>query len=172
MLDDSPVKLGLRSHNILEFMKQRFSNVFRRQTQDQIEEGHRFMLRQSHGILQDSEKQNMNKHVVNWKRTPGKNIRDQDCEFPFPALLNASSKWTLLELILRMEPKTPITFTDAALLAHEKFQEAMRIRRYGGEPGQAQWYTRNFTSWISSLGYHIELTGDEFELHGTGIPTA
>lgn len=114
----------------------------------------------------------MGKHIVKWKPTIGKDIRNQDCELPFPDLLNASSRWTLLEQIFAMEKKNPITFTEAAQLAQTKYQEATRASNFGGSPGQSNWYTRNFISWISSLGYHIELCGDEFELYGAGIPNS
>ncbi len=114
----------------------------------------------------------MGVHLVKWKPILGKNVRNEDTEFPFPELLASSSNWTILERIIHMEPKVPIKFIDAAVMAQKKFHEALDARRIGYAPGQCNWYARNFTEWISSLGYHIELTGDEFELHTVGVPTA
>jgi hypothetical protein len=62
-----------------------------------------------------------------------------------------------------MEPKKPLSFEQAARLTEEKFFEANDARRVGYEPGQCFWYLDHFLEWISGLGYHIELTGDEFE---------
>ena len=100
----------------------------------------------------------------------GKNVLGEDCEFRFPDLLNCSSSWTLLEKIIRMEVKAPITFTEAALLAQEQYLALIRMNKYGSDPDQCS-YTDSFTEWISSLGYHIELTGDEFEHFFVGVPT-
>ncbi len=114
----------------------------------------------------------MGPHLVKWKPILVKNVRDEDIELSFPDLLNSSSNWTVLDRIFRMESKKPITFSDAATMAHEKFDEAVEARRMGYAQGHCLWYARNFISWISSLGYHIELTGDEFELHTVGVPRA
>lgn len=48
-------------------------------------------------------------------------------------------------------------------MASQKSSEAFDAHRLGYEPGECNWYFKNFVEWISSLGYHIELTGDEFE---------
>lgn len=114
----------------------------------------------------------MSRHIVKWRPTIGKNVRNEDRALPFPDLLAASSKWTLLERILAMERKNPISFTDAAVLAQNKYLAARDAGRRGYGPGETNWYSKNFVEWISSLGFHIVLTGDEFELHGVGTPTA
>ncbi len=114
----------------------------------------------------------MGKHIVKWNPTVGKNVRSEDVELPFPDILDSSSGWTMLGRIFQMEPKVPITFTEAASMAQQRFQEALIDRRLGYAPGHCHWYARNFISWISGLGYHIELTGDEFELHTVGVPRA
>ena len=57
----------------------------------------------------------------------------------------------------------PISFEKAANLVCDKFMEAFDARRIGIEPGECIWYYQNFVEWISSLGYHIEISGDEFE---------
>jgi len=65
--------------------------------------------------------------------------------------------------ILAMTKKQPIEFVQAVRLAITKYDEAMDARCLGHAPGQAFWYHAHFVEWISSLGYHIELTGEEFE---------
>ena len=62
-----------------------------------------------------------------------------------------------------MKQQKPLSLESAiqSLLDHE--EGAMKAGRKGLEPGHALWYQCNFIEWISSLGYHIELTGDEFE---------
>jgi hypothetical protein len=58
-----------------------------------------------------------------------------------------------------MEKKNPISFTNAVKCAHNKWSE--KVNAFRGD--EADWYFDNFVDWISSQGYHIELTGDEFE---------
>lgn len=62
-----------------------------------------------------------------------------------------------------MEPKKPITFAEAINLVGEKWLEEFWITRTKNE----EWYFKNFVNWISSLGFHIEITGDEFEMYIT-----
>jgi hypothetical protein len=105
----------------------------------------------------------MTNRFVRWKRYP--------CEprgqwFNIPPVVNELDrhyKGTLLSRIMFMQKKNPITLEAAvqSLLDHEV--GAMKAVRKGLEPGHAFWYQCNFIEWISSLGYHIELTGDEFE---------
>lgn len=60
---------------------------------------------------------------------------------------------------------TPISFEEAAGLATAGSIEAFQAGRIGYEPGECGWYKKNFVEWITSLGYHIEITGDEFEAY-------
>lgn len=64
-----------------------------------------------------------------------------------------------------MAKKNPITFETAIRMVSEKHREAFDARRFGDEPGQHGWYDLHFIEWMSELGYHIELTGDEFECY-------
>lgn len=114
----------------------------------------------------------MDKRILKWKPIPGKNIRMEDCDFAFPDILDSASKWTLLEGILRMEPKNPISFEKAATLAMTKYRAAMNADEIGYKPGQCLWYAKYFLEWISSMDFHIEITGEEFELHDIGVPKA
>jgi hypothetical protein len=58
-----------------------------------------------------------------------------------------------------MERKKPISFENAIRLANENWKEAFRA----GELEKCNYYHDHFIEWISEMGHHIELTGDEFE---------
>jgi hypothetical protein len=99
------------------------------------------------------------KRIVNWKTVTEKNIKGRDFESVLPRIIDRGYRGTLLSQILAMPKKNPITFADAVRLAGQKQIEA----EIGHEKGQYFWYAAHFVDWISSLGYHIELSGDEFE---------
>jgi hypothetical protein len=105
----------------------------------------------------------MNKHCLRWKPYKDKTIRGSNYQSEFPDLLAISYKGLLITQILAMKRKEPIAFERAARMAQEKYFEAKDARRLGYAPGECFWYLDHFVEWISSLGYHIELTGDEFE---------
>ncbi len=65
-----------------------------------------------------------------------------------------------------MQIKDSISFEDAFHMLQKKRFELFNAGRFGDMPGQYGWYHLNFVDWISSQGFHIELTGDEFELYG------
>jgi hypothetical protein len=58
-----------------------------------------------------------------------------------------------------MKKLVPISFEKAISLVNERWQQAHRAKRRD----TINWLQQNFVEWISSQGYHIELTGDEFE---------
>ena len=105
----------------------------------------------------------MNKQCTRWKPFKDLNIRGSEFDCEFPDLLNCVYRGQLISSILAMAKKTPITFEQAARMAWRKHSEAIDENRFGSEPGQCFWYTESFVQWISELGYHIELSGDEFE---------
>lgn len=105
----------------------------------------------------------MAKHCVHWKPIKEKTIRGSDFDSPLPTALDHCCRGQLLSDILAMEKKQPISFEKAALMVGKEFDNAVKAGRFGRKPGQCHWYTRNFVKWISDQGYHIELTGDEFE---------
>jgi hypothetical protein len=61
-----------------------------------------------------------------------------------------------------MKKMTAITFEAAINLVSENQKEAFVIGNIGKEPGQYLWFSQNFIEFITSQGFHIELTGDEF----------
>jgi hypothetical protein len=108
----------------------------------------------------------MIKRPVSWKSVRTKNIYGEEYVNPdLPSLVSSAYKGTLLSAILAMPLKEPISFQDAAVLADRATHDAISARRFGYQPGESNWFYHNFVQWISEQGYHIELTGDEFESH-------
>lgn len=66
-----------------------------------------------------------------------------------------------------MPRKNPLSFEQAIVLAHQKYHAELDNRKFA----KAFWYTDNFIEYISNLGFHIELSGDEFELVFPAQPT-
>lgn len=62
-----------------------------------------------------------------------------------------------------MAKKTPISFEAAINFVSDKQRDAFAAGQIGRNPGQYLWYQHNFIEFISDLGYHIEITGDEFD---------
>jgi len=101
----------------------------------------------------------MPKHILNWKSVKVKSVRRSNTLCTFPAAIDLYLRGTLLSRILVMEKKRPIAFNEAIGLLKEKWSDELWVRQSGHE----EWYQKNFVDWISGLGYHIEITGDEFE---------
>ncbi len=80
-----------------------------------------------------------------------------------PSLVASYYKGELIDQILRMEMKTPLLLHHAFKLASEARHAAEKEGHSGHEPHQSYWYYSHFLEYISELGFHIELTGDEFE---------
>lgn len=59
--------------------------------------------------------------------------------------------------------KRPLSYDESISIFSDKKQEAFKVKDFGMRPGRSGWYTHNFVDYISDLGYHIELTGDEIE---------
>lgn len=105
----------------------------------------------------------MEKHLVNWRPIKTKTVRGADIVLGIPAAIDARSRGTLLSQILAMPKKTPVLFEDAVRMMFDKQGEAFKAGNFGYKRGHYHWYSVCFVGWISSLGYHIELTGEEFE---------
>lgn len=101
----------------------------------------------------------MTKHHVNWKKVAFINIAGKEFLAEFPLFIEHYYRGTLLTSILNMPTKKPIHFDDAVRMAGQNFFD----RAIGHGRGQNSWYLQHFVEWISELGFHIELTGDEFE---------
>jgi hypothetical protein len=104
----------------------------------------------------------MTKHLLNWKnincKCAGKNV-----SLPVANEIDGYYSGTLLSRILAMERKTPIALEAAIHLLVENEHAARAAGRTGTDPGHLFWYAYHFIEWIAEIGYHIELTGEEFE---------
>jgi hypothetical protein len=101
----------------------------------------------------------MPKHIINWKPIRSKNVRGSDYDCRIPETLDLIYRGTLLSEIVAMEQKKPMAFANAVNRAKKQWWE-----KFGSGCGDdADWIYDNFVEWISDQGYHIELTGDEFE---------
>lgn len=107
----------------------------------------------------------MDKQIVLWKRTTCTTDRGTDVNLEMGELIDRHCRRTLLSQILKMPPKKSISFNDAARMLDIKLFECFKAGEYGNKRGQYHWYTQNFVPWISEQGFHIELTGDEFDLY-------
>ena len=102
-------------------------------------------------------------HCLRWKNVKVRDIEGKLTEINVPTILQMDYRGTLLSGILGMQKKSPITFEFAVNLISDKQVEALREWKIGPQPGHDEWYSYHFLEYISDLGYHIELTGDEFE---------
>ncbi len=80
-----------------------------------------------------------------------------------PDVLDTRYRGTLLAKILAMPTKNAIPFDHAIRMVSAKLGEAFNAKQFGYEPGHYNWYLSYFIEWLSDEGYHIELSGDEFE---------
>jgi hypothetical protein len=101
----------------------------------------------------------MNKHIVNWRKVIFTNDLGNNYEAELPEIIDVGYRGKLLSKILDMQKKTPIIFDDAVRMAGRNFFDS----KAGHSRGESHWYLDNFVDWISEQGYHIDLTGDEFE---------
>lgn len=107
----------------------------------------------------------MDHHIVKWKAIKCKNRLGNDVRLGVPEIVDVRNRGTLLSRVLSMPEKTPISFELAIMKLIEKQREKFDAGRFGDEPGRYGWYCLNFVDWISLQGFHIELTGDEFETY-------
>lgn len=92
-----------------------------------------------------------------------KSFRGEDYSCPYPELIYRDSKGTLISQILAMPKGKPIGFADAIRFASKKAHEVAEQGKLGIDPGESGWYRLNFIQFISESGFHIELTGEEFD---------
>lgn len=105
----------------------------------------------------------MLKQCVKWKPVRKTNTAGREYDSEIPIVIDNRYRGTLLTVMLQMPPKSAITFDQAITLVSLKMSEAFDLRQLGNEPGHYNWYLNNFTEWISNQGFHIEISGDEFE---------
>lgn len=103
------------------------------------------------------------KQFVKWKPILCKSVNKTDVYVDVIGELDVRNRGILLNQIMSMPQKEPISLSKAYRLMDIASEKAFKARQLGTEPGGYQWYETNFVFWISEQGYHIELTGDEFE---------
>jgi hypothetical protein len=107
----------------------------------------------------------MNSLILHWHPVPVRSRKGHLFASTMPTVLNFHSKGLLLVSALAMPKKTPVLFEEIIKMTHEKINDA----DLGLEPGQMQWIEKNFVQWVSDMGYHIEFTGDEFDVHNPPV---
>jgi hypothetical protein len=109
----------------------------------------------------------MNKQCVKWKSIQRTNTAGKKFDDEMPEIVDRRYRGRLISIILSMPKKKPISFELAIERLAEAQSDCFKARRIGHDFGQYHWYASHFVEWISELGYHIELSGDEFEPHAT-----
>jgi hypothetical protein len=105
----------------------------------------------------------MTKHLVFWTAVPDKPFMGLPT-MPISREIDSNYRGTLISRILVMKTKTPISLEDAIALMQKHEDLARSAGQSGADRGQTFWFSFNFVEFISEQGYHIELTGDEFEI--------
>ncbi len=111
----------------------------------------------------------MTKHCLIWNATISQNVRGEDYATQLPDIIAKIYGGKLMSEILNMRSKNPISFEKAIHLLHVKIQNARKANKLGYQKDEYHWYFHNFVQVISDLGFHIELSGEEFEIP-VGIP--
>ncbi len=106
----------------------------------------------------------MQRHLAKWKHVYIGKGTPADGPDMLPTVIYYETKATLIYQIVSMPKGNPISFEDAVRYVEKKWCESFDSKNFGYEPGGAGWYTKHFVDYISSLGFHIELSGDEFEV--------
>lgn len=104
----------------------------------------------------------MTKRIVTWKPVRHRDIDGQESlDTHMPNLIAIAYRGELVDEILAMPKQLAISYEEAVTIVTERFETALVNNQIGGEREQSHWFHRNFVEFISGLGYHIELSGDE-----------
>lgn len=114
----------------------------------------------------------MMRSVVVWFPYNGISYFDQsDCELP--VCTHLASGWLLLQQIRQMPRKRPLTLQAAWRLMLQEVHRQIGLGNNEPEvPGHSNWIMANEVRWLSEQGFHVELTGDEFEIMDQSEATA
>jgi hypothetical protein len=106
----------------------------------------------------------MNRHIyLLWKEVECISTEGTPVLVTLPKTIDIRYRGKLLYNILLMQKKSPITLKAAINLIAEKQKHALKAGHVYDKPGHYSWYINNFVNYISSLGFHIEITGEEFD---------
>lgn len=84
-----------------------------------------------------------------------------------PEVIEKQYRGSLLSKILAMPNQKAISFEDAINVICKAADEAFSAKKFGVKPRHYNWYINNFVEYIAELGFHIELTGEEFDVFGS-----
>ncbi len=102
----------------------------------------------------------MTHRLVNWKSVAHKNVAGEVFHSDLPIVIEHYYRGTLIAEILNMQKKKPISFEEGVRMAGRNFTKGDKV---GHARYESHWYLKCFVEWISEQGFHIELTGYEFE---------
>lgn len=105
----------------------------------------------------------MTRQCVLWNPVICQTFQGTDYGSALPDLIAKSYRGTLVTEIISMPLRNPIAFEKAVNLIDMKIKEACKASKIGHNPGEYFWYHKNFVQCISDMGFHIELSGEEFE---------
>lgn len=101
--------------------------------------------------------------VVFWRRFKGVSFFGEPGDFPPPTITETGM--VLLERLRRMPRLRALSYQDACFRVQ---QEVSRQARLGNNErsvvGHSNWIRENWPSWLTTQGFHVDLTGDEYEI--------
>jgi hypothetical protein len=100
---------------------------------------------------------------VKWKPVYCKSKAGTWKYMTYPFSINRAYDGKLLSAIVEMPRKNPISFDSAINLMRRGLDEATKAEKFGQKHGHYHWHYEHFVEFISEQGFHIQLTGDEFE---------
>lgn len=83
----------------------------------------------------------------------------------FAPFLPKGSPELLLRQILRMPKGKPISYEEACRMVQAEGHVQIKAGNNEAEVrGSSNWLTQHWVEWLSQKGFHIELTGEEFDI--------
>lgn len=104
----------------------------------------------------------MNRPLVRWKSVACKSLAGKNILLDLPNQIDKMHGGTLLSQIISMPKQTPISFSNAINLVVEAQKDEWESGRFVRYPVFWNWHLKNFIQWLTALGYHVELSGEEF----------
>lgn len=102
--------------------------------------------------------------VVLWKPYLGASYGSGELH-PFDPWLPGDSGWVLLHRLQNQPRQSSLSYQDACRMVRQEVFRQMDLRN--NDPnvqGSSHWVSSNWPEWLSAQGYHVELTGEEFEI--------
>jgi hypothetical protein len=102
----------------------------------------------------------MSIQIVHWHPIKSTNMYGEPCPTNLARIIDTHYRGQLLHKANAMPKKTPISFEDAIRMADVRIFKAdtEHVARLYYQ------YVPTFLDWLSEEGFHIEFTGDEFDM--------